>query len=951
MVIKKNTPKKLLSIVLAILMVMTTVPMAVFSAFAASDDFVVANVNNKNLYLYGVTSSESVTDDGDYYAVEYTGGDETASGLYVDGNEFTVSTLTPEVKYETHKVLLLKSWFDSQTKWMAVKCLSTSVIPSSEPETPLPTIDDITVSGYDDKYDGDEHDAVIVEGTKKGDVVSYSVDGGEFSSTMPTVKYPGDEKKVVVKIERDGYQAFVSSEYTAKVSNGEIKGITVTPFNGTYNRNDTTEKPAVTVSGTDDRYNVQYSTDGGQTYKTDVPTIALPGSLEITVKVSRQYYDDYITTVTAVMNNATIDGIEVTVNSNVIYDGDSHPVVLPDGVTGTVDGDEVLYSTDGIDYSENVPEYTNAGDYTFYVKVKRAYHNDYVTFPALTFTIGKANIEGVTATGYSGKYDRNSHDAITSVTGTQDGDIVTYSKTGEENTYSSDNPQVRRKKDSGTYYVKIHRNDNYKDLVLTVSVEIGVISQRLTFETVAPQTYGENNTFTVTATSDAEAGHNSNITYSIVKDKTTAHASIKDNVITYTSVGKVTVLAKTKESVLSDYSDAEKEYEINISYAVAPNYTVSEPNYTDNDGVAWYSYEKDSDKFVVTPAEGWEINKNNSLGQDDKAWTSSLTEENEGIYSKYEVAFRNKETKEITKLIDIGNYAIDKTNPHDVNFEFKPVNDGKLEKFINKLSFGLFFNERIDVTVTASDESIASSGINSIQLFKYDADGSIDEVSSESIDVSAGTAVFSIDPEFVGVLKAEVIDNVGRSSGRLFDDADNRVMATTINSNIGTDVGYIMLENKTPVDFEISSEAATTDVRSESVGDKTIYSGDIKFSFTAQDKDSGLNNVVVTMNGKACQNINVDGTDTKADGKIVFADTNDRTTQDTDAHDFTVNTANESIEANDDGSYNVSVTVTDNAGNVIEKHITVYKDTTSATIDGFNFDLSENIDVNKNSES
>lgn len=960
MVIKKNTPKKILSIVLAILMVMTTIPMAVFSAFAANDDFVVANVNNKNLYLYGVTSSEPATEDGDYYAVEYTGGDETASGFYVDGNEFTVSTLTPEVKYETHKILLLKSWFDSQTKWMAVKCLSTSVIPSTEPETPLPTIDDVTIFGYDDKYDGAEHSAVIVEGIKKGDVVSYSVDGGEFSSTMPKVKYPGDEKKVVVKIERDGYQAFVSSEYTAKVSNGKIKDVIVTPFNGTYNRKDTTEKPAVTVSGTDGTYNVQYSTDGGQTYKTDVPTIALPGSLEVTVKVSRQYYDDYITTVTAVMNNATIDGIEVTVNSNVIYDGASHPVVLLDGVTGTVDGDEVLYSTDGTEYSKNIPEYTDAGNYTFYVKVKRAYHNDYVTFPALTFTIGKASIEGVTATGYQGKYDFKNHDAITSVIGTQDGDIITYSKTDEENAYSSSNPRVRRKKDSGTYYVKIHRNDNYKDLVLTVSVEIGAISQNLTFETVAPQTYGENNTFTVTATSDAEAGHDSNITYSIVKDKTTADASIKDNVITYTSVGKITVLAKTNEWLTSDYFNAEKEYEITINYATAPNYTVSEPNYTDNGGTAWYSYEKDSDKFVVTPAEGWEINKTNSLGQDKDAWKSSLTEENEDVYKEYKVAFRNKETKEITKLIDIGNYAIDKTNPHDINFEFKPVNDGKLKKFINKLSFGLFFNERIDVTVTAtdkaSDESKASSGIKSIQLFKYNYNEngsiSIDEVSldPESQDVSTGTAKFSIDPKFVGVLKAEVIDNVGRSSGRLTDNADNRIMATTDNSNIGTVAGYIMLENTTPVDFEINSEAATADVRSAKVGDKTIYSGDIRFSFTAQDKESGLNNVVVTMNGKACKNIDVDGNLVQsADDKILFADTNKRKTQDINSHEFKVNTAKETIEANDDGSYNVSVTVTDNAGNVIEKHITVYKDTTSATIDGFSFDLAKNIDVDKNS--
>ena len=338
-----------------------------------------------------------------------------------------------------------------------------------------------------------------------------------------------------------------------------------------------------------------------------------------------------------------------------------------------------------------------------------------------------------------------------------------------------------------------------------------------------------------------------------------------------------------------------------------------------------------------------------------------MTEENEDVYKEYKVAFRNKETKEITKLIDIGNYAIDKTdpNPKKVKFEFNPVNDGKLKKFINKLSFGLFFNERIDVTVTASDESKASSGIKSIQLFKYNYNEngsvkSIDEVSLDpkSQDVSTGTAKFSIDPKFVGVLKAEVIDNVGRSSGRrLSDNVDNRIMATTDNSNIGTVAGYIMLEKTAPVDFEISSDAATTDVISESVGNKTIYSGDIKISFTAQDKESGLNNVVVTMNGKACKNIDVDGNLVQsADGKILFADTNDRTKQDIEPHKFFVNTANESIEANDDGSYNVSVTVTDNAGNAKERDITVYKDTTSATIDGFNFDLSENIDVDKNSE-
>ena len=963
MVIKKNTPKKIFSIVLAILMVITTIPMAAFSVFAANDDFVVVNVNNKNIYLYGVTSSESVTEDGDYYAVEYTGGDETASGFYVDGNEFTVSTLIPEVKYETHKILLLKSWFDSQTKWMAVKCLSASVIPSAEPETPLPTIDDITVSGYDDKYDGDEHNAVIVEGTKKGDVVSYSVDGGEFSSTMPTVKYPGDQKKVVVKIERDGYQAFVSSEYTAKVSNGEIKGVTVTPFNGTYDRNDTAEKPAVTVSGTDNRYNVQYSTDGGQTYKNDVPTISVPKSFDVTVKISRQYYDDYITTVTAVMNNATIDGIEVTVNSNVIYDGESHPVVLPDGVTGTVDGDNVLYSTDGTKYSKDVPEYTDAGDYEFYVKVKRAYHNDYVTFPALTFTIGKASIEGVTATGYQGKFDLKEHDAVTlsfpEGFTSDDFDIVYY----KNDNPSQESYKVYTSKDNSSeknkYKVVLtHKSGNYETIVFdNIDVGINRISQTMAFVKDIPNslTYREENTFTYAIDPESLASESSGkITYSIDDDAKKNGFSVdkKTGKVTYTKVGKVVVTATRAQDY--KYLSTSSSYTMEIKYAEVPQYNVSTPNYPDNGGTAWYSYEKDSDKFVVTPIEGWEINKDNSLGQD--TWTSSLTEENEGIYNEYKVAFRNKDTKEITKLIDIGNYAIDKTNPHDVKFEFKPVNDGKLAKFINKLTFGLFFNESIEVIVTASDESTASSGIKSIQLFKYNYNenrsiSSIDEVSSKSVDVSRGIATFSIEPGFVGVLKAEVIDNVDRSSGRRTDNADNRIMAKTDNSNIGTAAGYIMLENTAPVDFEIDSKAATADVVKKSVGGKTIYSGDIIFSFTTQDKESGLNNVVVTMNGKACKNMDVDENPVQStDGKILFADTNDRTTQDIDSHKFLINTANESIEANDDGSYNVSVIVTDNAGNVIEKRITVYKDTTSATIDGFSFDLTKNIDVDKNSE-
>lgn len=951
MVSLKKAPKKLIAVLLTLLMLITAIPAGLYSTvFAASNDYKTVQAGEITVYLYGVASADDAKIENGKYVIQYTGGDELATGIYVDGSKFEVSETEPEIEYEPYKISLDKAWVEAQTEWIAIRCISTINIPSQQP---LPNIEGIEITQYVAAYDEGTHNAIAVEGTKSGDIVTYSEDGENFNLTeCPTVTEVC-KKDVWVKIERDGYNDYFSQKYTAEVTKGTIDWITVKGFEGTYNPSDAAAKPAVEIIGADDTKPVvvEYSVDGGATYNDVVPTIEAPGTKEIKVKITRNNYNEYETTVTAQMYNATIENITVTPMTGIVYDGKEHPVVDNKGITGLQDGDKVYYGVkqeDGsILYGEanEVLKYVDAGEYEFYIKIERKYHNDYVTFPtAFTFTIKKATIEGITATGYTGKYNKydilTTYDAIVSVDGTIAGDTITYSTTGNDGTYSSSNPQVRKIKDSGTYYVKIHRNDNYEDLVISVTVAIDKIIQKLTFETVLPQTYGENNKFNVLANNDAEENHDSRIKYFIVPEKTTADATIDASTgeVTYTSVGTVTVLAKTNEKEFSDYLDAQQEYEIKINYADVPEYSITTPKDI-HDGYNWYSCENEEDNYVITPANGWEVIKsNNSLGQ--SAWDKIAVEVTEGFYDDYKVAFRNTTTKVITDLVTVPKFAIDTTNPHDLHFEFNAVNDSGIAHAINKLTFGIFCKEKTEIIVTATDTSDTSSGLSSIQLFKYDINGKmLENVTADSIDLATGIAKFYIEPNFEGTIKSEIIDKVERTTGV--------VLADEKNSNIGTTSGYVMIENNDPEDFSIVDSANENDVRVENVNGNTIYSGDIKFTFTVQDVDSGLNNVVATINDEGCQHISVDGSEVSsdADGKVLFADSQERKSQDRDAHEFIISTANESINATEDGAYCVNVTVTDNAGNVKTDEITVYKDNTSATISGYKFSVDKFIDV------
>ncbi len=236
---------------------------------------------------------------------------------------------------------------------------------------------------------------------------------------------------------------------------------------------------------------------------------------------------------------------------------------------------------------------------------------------------------------------------------------------------------------------------------------------------------------------------------------------------------------------------------------------------------------------------------------------------------------------------------------------FETVNDGTMAKVLNFLSFGTFFNKKIEVTVKTEDNA---SGIKAIDLTTNN-----DKVVPELVDGSFHTdgltaqAKFTIDVDkFEGAFTVKVTDNVNNKGTYL---------VTKDNSNIAADnSGIVMIEKQAP-------EAAINikpDGKVQSNGGNQ-YNGDVTFEVTARDIDSGVNTVHFAVNGTEYNSYDYSTDKAKQTGPIRYK----------------INTAD--LEKSENGKYNLSVYVVDNAGNTNQEEKTIYIDRTSPKITDFSF--------------
>lgn len=238
----------------------------------------------------------------------------------------------------------------------------------------------------------------------------------------------------------------------------ELTGVTVTPYEAAY---DAQSHNAVTVAGTVAGDTITCTLDSGSEQNT-VPQITDVKDYTVKVKVEREGYKPYETTVTAKITKADMTGVTIEGFAG-IADGQPHGVTI----SGNEQGDTVTYTYDDQTDTAVAPTYTEIGTHEIAVKIHRnENYNDLEKTVTVQIT-DKPVIDYITVTPNSGTYTGESVEAVT-VTGATSNDTVTYKL--DDGEFTSEVPKIT---EAGEYEVSVKvTRDGYSDFVKVVTVTI-----------------------------------------------------------------------------------------------------------------------------------------------------------------------------------------------------------------------------------------------------------------------------------------------------------------------------------------------------------------------------------------------------------------------------------------------------------------------------------------------
>lgn len=379
-----------------------------------------------------------------------------------------------------------------------------------------------------------------------------------------------------------------------------------------------------------------------------------------------------------------------------------------------------------------------------------------------------------------------------------------------------------------------------------------------------------------------------------------------------------------------------------IDSTTVPKITITpaEPNYTEKTGTTtgdklWYNdnlnltiVAKDENtgiKKVSVKLNGEDITTDIEKNSIDADFSEKLTKEKTFVINTSQNALVGKNVIEVVVTNNAGiestatqDVYIDKNNPNISNFEITPVGNTPVEKTINFLTFGIFFNEKVKVTVTASDGEL-SCGVKSITLFageeQFGEPLSVDENNKATFVIPAED-ITDNHMHFNKVISAKAKDFVG-------NEPETSISPTTVNSNIEN--SGLMIETIKPTISLYCAEAAQNK-NSATADENDWYNEDVEFTVDVADADAGIRNVNISINNTPLVN-----EDLYTKEKVL-------------SMQYKVTTNDTDVVRAADGSYTIKVVVVDNAGNVSETQKTVYKDSDMPYIIGFDFDAVEFIE-------
>ena len=168
--------------------------------------------------------------------------------------------------------------------------------------------------------------------------------------------------------------------------------------------------------------------------------------------------------------------------------------------------------------------------------------------------------------------------------------------------------------------------------------------------------------------------------------------------------------------------------------------------------------------FIITAKENYKLSLTDTANGE---WVDSLTASDETGNGKLTFFVKNTETGVISAAVT-ENYKIDKTAPTG---EVKLNERTAFQKFINTITFGLFFKDDVNVKLTAKDEA---SGVKSVMYFKSDRILTDEEV--RAITDWTDNSDFDIEAKDMDkfVIYVRIEDNAGNvtligSDGATFD--------------------------------------------------------------------------------------------------------------------------------------------------------------------------------------
>ena len=238
--------------------------------------------------------------------------------------------------------------------------------------------------------------------------------------------------------------------------------------------------------------------------------------------------------------------------------------------------------------------------------------------------------------------------------------------------------------------------------------------------------------------------------------------------------------------------------------------------------------------FVITAKEGYKLSLTDTANGE---WVDSLTASDETGNGKLIFYVKNTETGIISAAVT-ENYKIDKTAPTG---EVKLNERTAFQKFINTITFGLFFKDDVNVKLTAKDEA---SGVKSVLYFKSDRILADDEV--RAITDWTDNSDFDIEAKDMDkfVIYVRIEDNAGNvtligSDGATFDTTAPEIVG------VENDKTYYVTK-KVAIDDE---NLASVTLNGETVEDVFTLVGDKDATYVirAEDKAGNMTEYTVYM--------------------------------------------------------------------------------------------------------